>query len=193
MHLAEAATEAATSCSAWKDWPRPTTGLCSATSLSTSSAANAGDCWGPTGQAKPPCCDACWGCCLGGRAAPPWARGSEVGYFDQQLAGAGRPSSGGRSPRPPQHKLPRAESARDLLARFGLTGDTALQILSQAQRGQSTAARRWPGLRPWMPIFLVLDEPTNHLDLSAHEALEQALAEFGGTVPLCDPRPLFCR
>lgn len=31
---------------------------------------------------------------------------------------------------------------------------------------------------------LVLDEPTNHLDLSTKEVLEDALAEFGGTIIL---------
>jgi ATPase subunit of ABC transporter with duplicated ATPase domains len=31
---------------------------------------------------------------------------------------------------------------------------------------------------------LVLDEPTNHLDLEAIEQLEQALADYAGTVVL---------
>lgn len=32
--------------------------------------------------------------------------------------------------------------------------------------------------------FLVLDEPTNHLDIEGREALEEALADFGGTLLL---------
>lgn len=32
------------------------------------------------------------------------------------------------------------------------------------------------------PNFMILDEPTNHLDLPAKEALDEAIAEYGGTV-----------
>ena len=73
------------------------------------------------------------------------------------------------------------QQRRDLLARFGVTGDTALQpvaSLSGGERCRAALAR----LAAADANFLVLDEPTNHLDLWARDALEQALADFDGTV-----------
>ena len=73
------------------------------------------------------------------------------------------------------------EQRRDLLARFGITGDTALQKvgrLSGGERSRAALAR----LAAADANFLVLDEPTNHLDLWARDALEQALTAFDGTV-----------
>ncbi len=71
---------------------------------------------------------------------------------------------------------------------------TAFAKLGLDQRDVDRPARRLsPGerTRAMLGIFmlrpantLVLDEPTNHLDLPAIEQLEQALAEFGGTVVL---------
>ena len=68
-----------------------------------------------------------------------------------------------------------------MLARFGITGDTALQKvgkLSGGERNRAALAR----LAAADANFLVLDEPTNHLDLWARDALEQALLAFDGTV-----------
>src|SRR5947209_11654136 len=73
------------------------------------------------------------------------------------------------------------QQMRDLLARFGLTGDQVYQRvgdLSGGERSRVALAR----LVALGVNVLVLDEPTNHLDLWACESLEQALLEFEGTV-----------
>ena len=113
-----------------------------------------------------------------GRAA--LGQGVEVGYFDQQLAGLDANLPAADAIRPPQRDFPE-QKRRDLLARFGLTGDTALQPVGQLSGGERCRAAL-ARLAALDANFLVLDEPTNHLDLWAREALEQALAEFAGTV-----------
>lgn len=104
----------------------------------------------------------------------------EVGFFDQRLSGLDERLSAADAIRSadPQQTEP---FRRSVLARFGLTGDTALQpvgSLSGGQRCRAALAR----LACAAANFLVLDEPTNHLDLWARDALERSLLEFGGTV-----------
>ena len=81
----------------------------------------------------------------------------------------------------PPHKEFIDQQRRDLLARFGITGDLVFQTvgsLSGGERNRAALAR----LAAIDANFLVLDEPTNHLDLWARDALERALREFEGTV-----------
>ena len=81
------------------------------------------------------------------------------------------------------------QKRRDLLARFGLTGDTALQpvgSLSGGERCRAALAR----LAATDANFLVLDEPTNHLDLWARDALERALSRVRRHGAVRQPRPL---
>jgi ATP-binding cassette subfamily F protein 3 len=70
---------------------------------------------------------------------------------------------------------------RNHLARFGITGDTALQNVGQLSGGERCRAAL-ARLAVSDANFLVLDEPTNHLDLWARDALEKAIAQFDGTV-----------
>ena len=108
------------------------------------------------------------------------AAGVTVGYFDQQLADFDENLPLVDAVRPKRKQLGE-QQRRDLLARFGLTGETALQTvgsLSGGQRCRAALAR----LAAAEANFLVLDEPTNHLDLWAREALEKALLKFDGTV-----------
>ncbi|WP_425618537.1 ABC-F family ATP-binding cassette domain-containing protein [Anatilimnocola sp. NA78] len=108
--------------------------------------------------------------------------GSQVklGYFDQHLSSVSADAEVADAIRP-DHKEFMIQQRRDLLARFGITGDTVLQkvsSLSGGERNRTALAR----LAAQDANVLMLDEPTNHLDLWARDALEKALREFDGTV-----------
>jgi ATP-binding cassette, subfamily F, member 3 len=106
--------------------------------------------------------------------------GVAVGYFDQQLAELSDDAPAAEAIRPSGKQL-NNQQRRDLLARFGLTGDVAVQPvgkLSGGERCRAALAR----LAATDANFLVLDEPTNHLDLWARSALEAAIKQFDGTV-----------
>ena len=106
--------------------------------------------------------------------------GVVIGYFDQQLVELDADTQVVEAVRPPRKEF-NEQQRRDLLARFGLTGDTALQkvvSLSGGERCRAALAR----VAAVDANLLVLDEPTNHLDLWARDALEQALRNFDGTV-----------
>jgi ATPase subunit of ABC transporter with duplicated ATPase domains len=78
--------------------------------------------------------------------------------------------------------LPAAE-ARTLLAKFALGADDVHRpgrSLSPGERSRATLAL----LAARGVNALVLDEPTNHLDLEAIEQLEQAIADYSGTLVL---------
>jgi ATP-binding cassette subfamily F protein 3 len=106
--------------------------------------------------------------------------GVKVGYFDQQLQCLDSQERVMDAVRP-GHKEFVEQQRRDLLARFGVTGDMAHQkvgSLSGGERNRVALAM----LAASDANLLVLDEPTNHLDLWARDALERAIKEFDGTV-----------
>ncbi len=106
--------------------------------------------------------------------------GVDVGYFDQQLAMLDDEMSAVDAVRPAKKEFD-IQKRRDLLARFGITGDTAMQTVSQLSGGERCRAAL-ARLAAMDANFLVLDEPTNHLDLWARNSLERVLRSFEGTV-----------
>ncbi len=123
--------------------------------------------------------------CLVGLIEPDEGRatlghGVKVGYFDQHLHALHDDVQAVDAVRPPRGSID-IQTRRNLLGRFGLSGDTQLQPvgnLSGGERCRVALAR----LCLAEANLLVLDEPTNHLDLWARDALEQALLHFDGTV-----------
>jgi ATP-binding cassette subfamily F protein 3 len=106
--------------------------------------------------------------------------GVKVGYFDQMLSDIDENAEVADAIRP-DHKEFIMQQRRDLLAKFGVTGDMVFQrvgSLSGGERNRTALAR----LSASDANVLILDEPTNHLDLWARDALEKALREFDGTV-----------
>jgi ATP-binding cassette subfamily F protein 3 len=104
----------------------------------------------------------------------------DLGYFDQHLAELPEDQQAVRAVWPDDPTIIE-QQMRDLLGRFGITGDQVYQrvaSLSGGERSRVALAR----LVARNVNLLILDEPTNHLDLWACEALETALQAFEGTV-----------
>jgi ATP-binding cassette subfamily F protein 3 len=123
--------------------------------------------------------------CILGQQEPDVGRvvlgtGVKVGYFDQLLSCLAGDALVVDAIRP-SHKEFVEQQRRDMLARFGVTGDMVFQTvdsLSGGERNRTALAM----LAASDANFLVLDEPTNHLDLWARDALEKSLREFDGSV-----------
>ena len=109
-----------------------------------------------------------------------WGAGVSTAYFDQGLASVPDEQIPLEAIRP-THKEMLDQARRDLLAKFGIVGDLALQTISQLSGGQRNRVAL-AKLAATDANVLIFDEPTNHLDLWSREALAAAILAFDGTV-----------
>jgi ATP-binding cassette subfamily F protein 3 len=104
----------------------------------------------------------------------------EFGYYDQNLRTLPEDRPVIRAVWPDADPDAGEQGMRDLLARFGLSGDQVNQNVGSLSGGEKSRAALARLVAQGVNV-LVLDEPTNHLDLWACDALEEALQEFEGT------------
>ena len=105
----------------------------------------------------------------------------QVGYHDQGLLSLPPDTTVVRAVWPEDDPDWVEGDVRDLLARFGLTGELVFHTvgsLSGGEKAKAALAR----LCATGANLLAMDEPTNHLDIWSREALERSINEFEGTV-----------
>jgi ATP-binding cassette subfamily F protein 3 len=105
----------------------------------------------------------------------------QVGYHDQGLQTLDPQTTVVRAVWPEDDPDWVQGDVRDLLARFGLSGDIVFQTVGQLSGGEKAKAAL-ARLCATSANLLVMDEPTNHLDIWSREALERSITEFEGTV-----------
>lgn len=108
-----------------------------------------------------------------------WGTNILVGYFEQGVEHV----DVSKSPFEVVHDFDPSMNdgqIRSLLAVFGIRGDDAFRALGGFSGGERAKLEMLILLISGANV-LILDEPTNHLDIVAMQALEEAIAQYGGT------------
>ena len=105
----------------------------------------------------------------------------QVGYHDQGLQSLDPDTTVVRAVWPEDDPDWVEGDIRNLLARFGLTGELVFHTVGKLSGGEKAKAAL-ARLCATSANLLVMDEPTNHLDIWSREALERSINEFEGTV-----------
>lgn len=111
-----------------------------------------------------------------------WGGNVKISYFDQEHSSLDvRDTVIGSIDR----KFPRIseQQARNMLGSVLISGEDVFKPISVLSGGER-AKLCFAHMALTRGNVLILDEPTNHIDLGTKEVLEDALAEFGGTIIL---------
>jgi ATP-binding cassette subfamily F protein 3 len=135
---------------------------------------------GPNGSGKTTMLRALMGQAEADSGTIRWGANLGIGYYDQRLDDFDPEASILEETRGERVGI-KDQEIRDTLGTMLFTGDDvhkAMGTLSGGERARVALAE----ILLDKPNVLLLDEPTNHLDINSREALENALAGFGGTI-----------